>query len=190
MPAPLHLILGAERSGKSRHAESLARAFERQDHRIVYIASAWRGDAEMSERIERHRQDRPPSWQTIELPLHPLALADTLRAQAAAGTCVLVDCLTLWVAQMICPPPGHESQDVAVETDALLQAVTAATGPLLLVSNEIGWGVTPMGRETRRVVDALGRLHQRLAIEAQRVTLMVAGLPMTVKPAVGAEALA
>lgn len=187
MTAPLHLILGAERSGKSRHAESLASMFERKGHRIVYVATAWRGDAEMSERIERHRQDRPSSWHTVEVPLHPGALADTLRVHAVPGTCVLVDCLTLWMTQLICPPTGHAPQDASAESEALLSALTAAAGPVLLVSNEIGWGVTPMGRDTRRVVDALGRLHQRLAAEAGRVTLMVAGLPVTVKPAAGVE---
>lgn len=185
MTAPLHLILGAERSGKSRHAEGLARDLEHQGAHVVYLATAWRGDAEMSERIERHRRERPAAWRTVELPLRGEALAHAIQEHAVPGACVLVDCLTLWVAQMLCPPPDHPPQDAEAAAEMLMRSLQQARAPVLLVSNEIGWGVTPLGRETRRVIDALGRLHQRIAAEAERVTLMVAGLPMSVKPAPG-----
>jgi adenosylcobinamide kinase/adenosylcobinamide-phosphate guanylyltransferase len=189
MTARVHLILGAERSGKSRHAESLASEIQqRQGVQVVYLATAWRGDAEMSERIERHRRERPPAWQTVELPLRAEALAAAVREHAQPGACVLIDCLTLWVTQMLCPPPGCAQQDAQAASDALLQALRQAGAPVLVVSNEIGWGVTPLGRETRRVVDALGRLHQRVAALAERVTLMVAGLPVAVKPVSGSQA--
>ncbi|MCM5680302.1 bifunctional adenosylcobinamide kinase/adenosylcobinamide-phosphate guanylyltransferase [Schlegelella sp. S2-27] len=188
MTAQMHLILGAERSGKSRHAERLAREIQqRRGAQVVYLATAWRGDAEMSERIERHRRERPPAWQTIEPPLRADALAAAVREHARPGACVLIDCLTLWITQMLCPPPGCTEQDAQVASDALLEALRQADAPVLLVSNEIGWGVTPLGRETRGVVDALGRLHQRVAAQAERVTLMVAGLPMAVKPASGSQ---
>ena len=189
MTAQVHLILGAERSGKSRHAENLAREIhQRHGAKVVYLATAWRGDAEMRERIERHRRERPSAWQTIELPLQADALAAAVRGHARPGACVLIDCLTLWVTQMLCPPPGCAAQDSEAASDALLQALLQANAPVLVVSNEIGWGVTPLGPETRRVVDALGRLHQRVAALAGRVTLMVAGLPVPVKPATGSQA--
>lgn len=184
-PAPdlnLHLILGGARSGKSRHAEALALQAEAAGDRIVYIATAWAGDEEMRSRIAEHRRRRSASWLSIELPDADFALAATLRAQAHRNCCVLVDCLTLWLAQHLCPPPGVPARDVQAEVDALLEVLPGLSGRVILVSNEIGLGVMPMGADTRRTVDALGRLHQHLAERARRVTLMVAGLPLTLKP--------
>ena len=94
---------------------------------------------------------------------------------------MLVDCLTLWLTQLLCPPPGMAAQDADAAVDALLECLPRLQGEVLFVSNEIGWGVTPLGRETRAVVDGLGRLHQRIAQHADRVTMMVAGLPLAVK---------
>ncbi|MCX7659833.1 MULTISPECIES: bifunctional adenosylcobinamide kinase/adenosylcobinamide-phosphate guanylyltransferase [Caldimonas] len=181
----LHLILGGARSGKSRHAEALARQAEAAGSSIVYVATAWAGDEEMQARIAEHRARRPASWIQLELPDADFALAHALRAQAAENRCVLVDCLTLWLAQHLCPPPGVRTRDAQAEVDAVLEALPALSGRVIFVSNEIGLGVMPMGAETRRTIDALGRLHQQLAQRAHRVTLMVAGLPLELKPSRG-----
>lgn len=181
----LHLILGGARSGKSRHAEALARQAESAGVRIVYIATAWAGDEEMRARIAEHQARRPASWVSLELPDADFALADMLRAQAAQDRCLLVDCLTLWLAQHLCPPPGVPARDAKAEVDALLEVLPGLSGRVIFVSNEIGLGVMPVGAETRRTVDALGRLHQQLAERARRVTLMVAGLPLDLKPLQG-----
>lgn len=178
----LHLILGGARSGKSRHAESLAQQAQAAGAQVVYLATAFAGDDEMRERIAHHRTTRPPQWQTIEVPVAPLALAQALRAHAGVGRFVLVDCLTLWLTQLCFPPPGQPAQDAAAAVDALLQSLVALPGEVVLVSNEIGWGVTPLGRETRRFVDDLGRVHQRVAALADTVTLVVAGQALRVKP--------
>lgn len=178
----LHLILGGARSGKSRHAESLAHRAQAAGAQVVYLATAFAGDDEMRERIAHHRTTRPAHWQTIEVPVAPPALAQALRAQAGVGRFVLVDCLTLWLTQLCFPPSGHPAQDAAAAVDALLQALNGLPGEVVLVSNEIGWGVTPLGPETRRFVDDLGRVHQRVAALADTVTLVVAGQPLRVKP--------
>ncbi|MCW7537559.1 bifunctional adenosylcobinamide kinase/adenosylcobinamide-phosphate guanylyltransferase [Aquabacterium sp. A7-Y] len=183
MTSSVHLILGGARSGKSRHAEQQAAALQAQGAEVVYIATAWPGDEEMRERIARHRESRPADWRSIELPPRAEALAEALRQHALPGRCVLVDCLTLWLSQLLCPPPGVPAQDPTPAIEALLQALDAARGPVLLVSNEVGWGVMPLGREARAAVDALGRLHQRIAALAGQVTLTVAGIPLQVKPA-------
>ncbi|WKB53957.1 bifunctional adenosylcobinamide kinase/adenosylcobinamide-phosphate guanylyltransferase [Eleftheria terrae] len=186
MSSSVHLILGAARSGKSRHAERLAAHCEQQGAEVVYIATAWPGDDEMRERIARHRAGRPASWQSIELPPGGAALAAALREHATPGRCVLVDCLTLWLSQLLCPPPGVAPEPAQPAVEALLLALQQVPGTVLLVSNEIGWGVMPLSREARAAVDALGRLHQQVAEIAARVTLTVAGIPMQVKPAAAA----
>ncbi|HEU4459889.1 MAG TPA: bifunctional adenosylcobinamide kinase/adenosylcobinamide-phosphate guanylyltransferase [Methylibium sp.] len=178
------LILGGQKSGKSRCAEQralqwLAAGAPRE---ALLIATALAGDAEMRERIERHRADRAarvPALAAIEA---PHALPEALRAHGAAQRLLVVDCLTLWLTQCLLPPPGHAAaSDGEAAADALLAALRAAPGPVVLVSNEIGLGGIAMGREARRFADALGRLHQRVAEVCARVTLMVAGLAMTVK---------
>jgi adenosylcobinamide kinase/adenosylcobinamide-phosphate guanylyltransferase len=179
--ADIHLILGGARSGKSRHAEAQALEAERKGARVTYIATAWAGDEEMRQRIAEHRARRPASWTSLELRDADRALADTLRAQAGEGRCLVVDCLTLWLAQHVCPPPGVPARDSKREVEALLAVLPDLAGQILFVSNEIGLGVMPLGAETRRTVDALGRLHQQLGELARRVTLMVAGLPLDLK---------
>lgn len=181
--AVIHLVLGGARSGKSRFAEACAAQVHARAGRVVYLATAWAGDDEMRERISRHRADRPAGWSTVEVPVAPRALAEALRQHAGAGTCVLVDCLTLWLTQLCFPPPGLPPQDPKVAADALIDCLGELDGEVVLVSNEMGWGVTPLGRETREFVDEMGRLHQRLAACADRVTLVVAGLPLSLKPA-------
>ncbi|RYY92976.1 MAG: adenosylcobinamide-phosphate guanylyltransferase [Comamonadaceae bacterium] len=138
----------------------------------------------MRERIERHRTDRAlrvPNMDTVE---EPFALAHAIGAHSRADTLVVVDCLTLWLTARLLPAlgamPPPDADTVPAEA-VLAEAIAAAIGPLVLVSNEIGLGVIPMGRETRAFVDALGRLNQQAARACERVTLMAAGLPLTLK---------
>ena len=175
------LVLGGQKSGKTARAEALAAAWLARSpaHRAVYIATAQAWDEEMRERIARHRSDRAqrvPRMETVE---EPLELARAIGAHSRADTLVVVDCLTLWLTARLLPAAG-EAQ--AAPDDSLIAgAVAAAAGPLVLVSNEIGLGVVPLGRETRTFVDALGRLNQQAALACERVTLMAAGLPLVLK---------
>ncbi|WP_395057594.1 bifunctional adenosylcobinamide kinase/adenosylcobinamide-phosphate guanylyltransferase [Polaromonas sp.] len=183
-------ILGGQRSGKSRRAELLARDWLAQSaqHRALLIATAQPWDDEMRERIKRHQQDRAqrvPGMTTVEEPLH---LAQAITQHSTAQTLLVVDCLTLWLTNLLMPAENSEpNQAPALSAPAqaamLLVAIEAAPGPLVLVGNEIGLGVIPLGRETRAFVDALGRLNQDVAQACQRVTLMAAGLPLTLKGA-------
>ena len=179
------LILGGQKSGKSRRAESQARAWLAggDDRRAVLIATAAAHDEEMRARIARHRADRAarvPGLATVE---EPLLLAETLDALSTPRTLLVVDCLTLWLTNRLMPVagPACTADELAVAQQALEQAVLAASGPLLLVGNEIGLGVVPLGREVRAFVDALGTLNQRMAACCTRVTLMAAGLPLVLK---------
>lgn len=166
------LILGGARSGKSALAERLAGAGGRE---VVYIATARPGDDEMAARIAHHRARRPAAWTSVE---EPLALADALREHARAGRCVLVDCLTLWLSNLLL---DANAACCARERDALLDLLPALPGEVLLVSNEVGMGVVPLGRLSRRFVDEAGRLHQALAACCERVLLVAAGLPLALK---------
>ncbi|MES2886845.1 MAG: bifunctional adenosylcobinamide kinase/adenosylcobinamide-phosphate guanylyltransferase [Pseudomonadota bacterium] len=186
MKAPLrHLILGGQRSGKSRHAEQRALAWcaSAPHRRATVVATAQVLDDEMRQRVERHRHDRPAPLATAEVPLD---LAQFIAAHSHADHLLLVDCLTLWLTQWLMPLNAPSSASAwAAQREAFAMAVRGSAGPLLLVSNEIGLGVMPMGRETRHCVDELGRVHQALAHACDQVTLMVAGWPMAVKPAPG-----
>ena len=187
--ARAELILGGQKSGKSRRAELLARDWLAADEsrQAVLIATGQAFDAEMAERIARHRRDRAervPGLQTHE---EPLQLAAVLTQLSQPDTLVVVDCMTIWLTNWLMPmhaddglvSTGRDGFEVAA--DALLQALAQARGPVVLVSNEIGLGVIPMGRETRAFVDALGVLNQRLATACDRVVLMAAGLPLAFK---------
>lgn len=175
------LILGGQKSGKSRRAEELARAWLDADpeHRAVMIATARAFDDEMQERIARHQHDRlarVPGMQTVE---EPVALADALLRASTARTLVVVDCLTLWLTNGLMPAPDAAVDfDVDVAREELCRTLRDLPGPVVLVGNEIGLGVIPMGREVRHFVDELGRLNQSVAAVCERVTLMVAGCPM------------
>ena len=166
--ARLTLVLGGARSGKSRYAESLITALSPP---WVYVATAEALDAEMTERIAVHRARRGGDWRTIEAP-HDLAGA----LAAPAGAPVLVDCLTLWLSNRMLA-----QADVDAETDRLEEALDRRASPLVLVSNEVGSGIVPDNALARRFRDLQGRLNQRMAARADRVVLMVAGLPLTVK---------
>ncbi len=170
----LELILGGARSGKSRFAERLAAD---SGLAVTYIATSQPLDGEMTERIAHHRERRPAHWTLVE---EPLQLARLLREQAAANRCLLVDCLTLWLTNLLML---DDAARLAEERDVLLECLDGLPGRILLVSNETGLGVVPLGELTRRYVDEAGWLHQAVAERAQRVTFMVAGLPMTLKDA-------
>jgi adenosylcobinamide kinase/adenosylcobinamide-phosphate guanylyltransferase len=174
------LILGGQRSGKSRRAELLARAWLAQSpgHQAVLIATAQAHDAEMRERIARHQRDRAervPGLRTVEEALH---LDRAIATHSRADTLLVVDCLTLWLTNHLMPAQGTAGE---APVEDLLQALRTAPGPVVLVGNEIGLGVIPMGREVRHFVDTLGRLNQEVARVCERVTFMAAGLPLTLK---------
>ena len=186
------LILGGQKSGKSRRALALARAWLAQTpaHRAVLIATATGNDVEMCERIKRHQRERlhdVPQMHTVE---EPLKLVQALHAHSQADTLVVVDCVTLWLTNLL--RPGHPAQeaevadavvlpDATIATQALLESIARAPGPVVLVSNEIGLGVVPMGHGVRAFVDTLGWVNQQLAATCESVTLMAAGLPLTLK---------
>jgi adenosyl cobinamide kinase/adenosyl cobinamide phosphate guanylyltransferase len=162
----LTLVLGGARSGKSRHAEALVTA---RPGPWTYVATAQAFDPEMQERIDAHRRMRTPGWITVEAPLD---LAAALEAPRPA----LVDCLTLWLTNVLLA-----ERDVDADVAALLATLASRTSPCVLVSNEVGLGIVPDNALARRFRDAAGVLHQRLAAQADRVVLLIAGIPMVVK---------
>ncbi|MBU1284615.1 MAG: bifunctional adenosylcobinamide kinase/adenosylcobinamide-phosphate guanylyltransferase [Gammaproteobacteria bacterium] len=166
------LILGGARSGKSRLAERLA---AESGLAVTYIATSQPLDGEMNTRIQHHRARRPVHWELVE---EPLALARVLREQAAADKCLLIDCLTLWLTNLLML---DDPARLSAERDALLDCLNDLPGRILLVSNETGLGVVPLGELTRRYVDEAGWLHQALAERCERVVFTVAGLPMVLK---------
>lgn len=166
------LILGGVRSGKSRLAEEHALA---SGLAVTLIATATADDEEMRSRILHHQQRRPAAWVLVE---EPLALAAVLRAHAAPERCLLVDCLTLWLTNLLC---GADPQRLESERDALLDVLPELPGQIILVGNETSMGIVPHGELTRRFCDESGRLHQELARRCDRVVLTVAGLPHILK---------
>ncbi len=172
----IHLILGGARSGKSAYAEKLAAQSELP---VMYIATAQVYDDEFKARVQHHKDRRPKHWQIIEVPFN---LANTLLENDAADTCLIVDCLTLWLAQCICPdcaPP--EGVVWAAERSALLETLAKLKATVLLVSNEVGMGIVPLGEINRRFQDEQGRLNQDVAKNADSVTFVAAGLPFKLK---------
>ena len=180
------LILGGQKSGKSRRAEQLALQWLQQDatHRVVLLATALAGDAEMAQRIARHQQDRQDCPElaarlsTHEVPHH---LAQAIAQHSQPQVLVVVDCLTLWLTNWLMPADPHPPEHYPAAQAEFLSALAQAPGPVVLVSNEIGLGVVPMGEQVRQFVDALGVLNQQVAAVCQRVTFMAAGLPMALK---------
>lgn len=167
---PVTLVLGGARAGKSRHAEALV---ERRAGACVYLATAEAGDAEMAARIAAHRRRRGARWTTIE---EPLDLPGALARAAGPRRAVLVDCLTLWLSNLL--GAGREPER---ETERLADALPALGGPVVFVSNEVGLGVVPDNALARRFVEEAGRLHQRLAAAADSVVYVTAGLPLVLK---------
>ncbi len=173
MPAAHVLLLGGVRSGKSRRAAELATAMAAP---VDVIATACADDEEMRRRIEAHRRDRPSAWRTLE---EPLALASALRDLDRGGQgCVIVDCLTLWLTNLL-----HAADRSALqrETAALYRTLPVMRRRTILVANETGLGVVPVAPLARQFIDLAGAMHQRLASLCQRVELLVAGLPLVLK---------
>jgi adenosylcobinamide kinase / adenosylcobinamide-phosphate guanylyltransferase len=167
------LILGGVRSGKSRLAEQRA---SESGLEVVYLATAIEAaDTELGQRIRQHRLRRPAGWITVE---EPWALGAALRKHASANRCLLVECLTLWLTNLLCGAAGRFER----ERESLLDALgDLSGGNIILVSNETGLGIVPLGQLSRRFVDVSGELHQTLAAMCDRVTLTVAGLPHVLK---------
>ena len=166
------LVLGGVRSGKSRLAEQLARE---SGLALIYLATARPEDPEMAERIAHHRRNRADGWRLVE---EPYRLADTLQRHARADSCVLVECLTLWLTNLLL---AHDPGRYLREREALLATLPTLPGRIILVGNETNLGVVPLGELSRRFCDESGRLHQALAQICERVLLTVAGLPLTLK---------
>jgi adenosylcobinamide kinase/adenosylcobinamide-phosphate guanylyltransferase len=169
---PSHvLVLGGQRSGKSRYAEGLVTA---SGGKPVYLATAEPGDGEMTRRIAAHRARRGEGWRLVE---EPLDLAGALAIASQSGTTVLVECLTLWLANLMAA-----ERPIEAETEALIDALRRAEGAVALVSNEVGSGIVPENALARRYADALGVLNQRIAATVDHVVLVAAGLPLILKP--------
>ena len=180
------LILGGARSGKSSLAEG--RAME-CDLRVIYVATAQALDGEMERRIAHHRSRRPAAWELVEAPLH---LATALRQHAAPDACLLVDCLTLWLSNLLfAGEAARQAETGAVvdcpllrgEIESLIDALPRLPGRIVIVSNEVGWGIVTMAAVSRLFADEQGRLNQRVAAACDRVTLVAAGLPIALKSA-------
>jgi adenosylcobinamide kinase / adenosylcobinamide-phosphate guanylyltransferase len=177
------LVLGGARSGKSVHAEALAQA---SGHARIYLATAQAGDAEMAQRIAHHRARRHVGWTTVE---EPIALAETIERHDSAGAVILVDCLTLWLTNLMfsdgrqypetgmaeLPPLFHQQRQ------ALIDVLAQAKGNIILVSNEVGMGIVPLGAVSRIFTDEAGRLNQAVAAVCEHVVFVAAGLPLVLK---------
>jgi adenosylcobinamide kinase/adenosylcobinamide-phosphate guanylyltransferase len=166
------LVLGGARSGKSAYAQSLAEAAAPER---IYLATAEAGDAEMADRIARHQQTRGSGWTTRE---EALDLVEAMAAEARPGRVVLVDCLTLWLTNLM-----FSGRDVEAETGRLVQAVGALRGPAIIVSNEVGLGLVPDNRLGRDFRDRQGRANAAVARAIDAVVFLAAGLPTLIKPA-------
>ena len=166
------LVLGGVRSGKSKLAEQLATDSGKS---VIYIATAKAHDKEMTDRIQKHQNQRPESWQTVEEEIY---LADALQKHSTADKCILVDCMTLWLTNLLM----HDNPELLeIELRKLVQAVSEHKEDIVFVSNETGMGIVPLGELTRRYCDEAGLLHQQLATHCDRVIISIAGLPMTLK---------
>jgi adenosylcobinamide kinase/adenosylcobinamide-phosphate guanylyltransferase len=177
------LVLGGARSGKSAYAERLAIDSGKE---VVYIATASAGDAEMAARIAQHRRQRPAAWRTVE---EPIALADALWRWSTRDNLVLVDCLTLWLSNLMFGGPD-ELPDVGVielpeqfhlQRARMLETLAQCAGEVVLVSNEVGMGIVPYGAVSRCFTDEAGRLNQAVAAVCGRAVLVAAGLPLFLK---------
>lgn len=175
------LVTGGSRSGKSAYAEAMARALAPE---VVYIATASVRDDEMAQRIAAHRRARPQDWRTIEA---PVKAGRAILEHAAPGRCIVLDCVTLWLSNVLglheahTDPPPLKRERLEAERDALLSAVEQCRSHLVIVSNELGSGIVPMGQLTRFFVDEHGWTNQRLAELCDSVVLMVAGVPVKLK---------
>ncbi|GAD80929.1 bifunctional adenosylcobinamide kinase/adenosylcobinamide-phosphate guanylyltransferase [Vibrio ezurae] len=200
----IQLVIGGARSGKSRYGEALVATYSEQGQECVYLATALAFDQEMQNRIERHQRDRttthptrsPIHWQLIEQPLY---VAEALLALDKPNQTIFIDCLTLYLTQHLCrdsqqinfiePPLAPPLREASIplslhwqeQKQRLLEALPKLQSNIILISNEIGSGIVPMGELSREFVDEAGWLNQAVAEVADKVTLVVAGLPMTLK---------
>ncbi len=163
------------RSGKSAFAQRRARESGKA---VTFVATATANDQEMAQRIARHRAERPRDWRLVE---EPFQLADVLKSEAAEERCIVVDCLTLWLTNLLGAEAGTDGRRLAYERRSLLETLSDLPGLVILVSNEVGMGIVPLGELSRRFCDESGRLHQDLAALCDRVILTVAGLPHVLK---------
>ena len=168
------LVLGGARSGKSLYAQELAAAFER----VTFLATGRAADAEMRKKIARHRRERPASWKTIEA---PLKLAEAIRSESQQADVVIVDCLTVYAANVMGAARNRVKSNLEECISEVCEAIRDSKARVIAVSNEVGSGVVPPYRSGRIYRDLLGQMNQRVAQIADRVVLMIAGVPMTVK---------
>ncbi len=172
----IELVLGGARSGKSRYDENQA---EQSCKQVFYIATAEARDGEMLSRIKKHQNSRPQNWRTIE---EPVFLAETINRLNETDRCILVDCLTLWLSNILYDHQGNLQLDVfEQQTEALFMALNSFSGSLFLVSNEVGQGVVPLNKMSRHFVDEAGILHQQIAALSDRVVFLTAGIPQILK---------
>jgi adenosylcobinamide kinase / adenosylcobinamide-phosphate guanylyltransferase len=168
-PRRVTLVLGGARSGKSRYAQILASRYRR----VTFLATARPSDAEMRARIALHRRDRPASWKTVEAPLD---LHKTITSESLKADLLLVDCLTLFLANAM-----RKRRSARLATEQLCRAIRSSRASVIVVSNEVGSGIVPAYRSGRRYRDLLGEMNQEIAKIADQVVLMIAGIPLTVK---------
>jgi adenosylcobinamide kinase/adenosylcobinamide-phosphate guanylyltransferase len=169
--AHIVFVLGGARSGKSRHAETLAR----NGGDVIYLATAQARDEEMADRISRHKNDRPANWRTEEAPID---VAQSIRTLCKPGTVLIVDCLTLWLNNLF-----EADRDIAKETDKLIRAMRDAGGRIIVVSNEVGQGIVPDNALARQFRDEAGLMNQSALAAADEAFFMIAGAPLRIKPA-------
>jgi len=171
-----HLILGGARSGKSNYAEQCAQLSQKE---VIYIATGTAGDEEMRLRIAHHKENRPRYWTTLE---EPIALADAIAQHNNPRYFLLVDCLTLWLSNILFDNQGNYQEDIFLQQkQALLIELSQLDTDIALVSNEVGLGVTPIDKMSRKFVDEAGRLHQQLAKQCSHVSLVTAGIAQALK---------
>lgn len=170
------LVIGGCRSGKSGYALEIAEKIDARRH--IFVATCQPHDDEMRQRVEAHRRQRSNRWLTIE---EPLALPEAIQTHASPDTAVLVDCLTLWINNLLFQFADSRPDEMAIRTDRMIRALQEASGPVILVSNEVGTGIVPENRLARMFRDAAGAANQQVAAVATSVFWMVAGIPVKIK---------
>lgn len=171
----IHLILGGARSGKSSHAENLAK---QSGDKVIYVATATADDKEMEIRICHHKKSRPPEWRLIE---EPFLLSSILNQHKDEKSVLLIDCLTLWLSNWLCKKIISQQSNWEEECSRFLESLKESNNTIFIVSNEVGSGIVPMGELSREFSDKAGRLNQKVASVADKVTFVVAGLPLQLK---------
>jgi adenosylcobinamide kinase/adenosylcobinamide-phosphate guanylyltransferase len=176
MSKELVLVLGGVRSGKSNFAQELAKS---KGGNVLFVATAQAGDPDMADRIARHKASRPKDWRTVE---EPLELASVLEGEASSADTVIVDCLTVWLSNMLLREDGTQEDEVMEQVNGLANAYEKGAASYILVSGEVGMGVVPAYPVARLFRDIHGRMNQRLARKADKVFMTVAGIPVELKP--------